>query len=129
MGVFTWFVRKRQQMPSSPFHIKVDLSHHSNFHENKKRLQKLSSVFSKNAFKWLLLSFLLVWLVGIALFASSNSTASDIQGNQVEFNTSRQFDFQTEFEQRFEKMKVMSIDQKKILEEINVNLINLKMNK
>merc|ERR1712156_535461 len=117
MGVFTWFVRKRQQMPSSPFHIKVDLSHHSNFHENKKRLQKLSSVFSKNAFKWLLLSFLLVWLVGIALFASSNSTASDIQGKNVEFNTSRQFDFQIipEFEERFEKMKIMSINQKNIL--------------
>ena len=42
-------------------------------------------MFSKNAFKWLLLSFLLVWLVGIALFASSNSTASDIQGKNFNY--------------------------------------------
>ena len=49
----------------------------------------------------------------------------------MEFDTSRQFDFQTisEFEERFEKMKVMSINQKNILEDISVNLSNLKMNK
>ena len=34
-AVFPYVVRKRQQMPS-PSHFKVDLSHHSNFHANKK---------------------------------------------------------------------------------------------
>merc|ERR1712051_139203 len=134
-------VRKRQQMPS-PSHFKVDLSHHSNIlHANKKVkhvfhiLQKLSDVFNKNAFKWLLLSFLLVWLVGIAVFASSSTSSSDIQGNQVELNVTRQFssvlDLQsiTTIQERFEKMKILSDKQKYILGNLSKNLSDMKLNK
>merc|ERR1712008_273017 len=111
-------------MPSSPSHFKVDLSHHPNFHENK----KLSDVFNKNSFKWLLLSFLLVWLVGIAVFASSSTSSSDIQGNQVELNVTGQFssvlDLQsiTTIQERFEKMKILSEKQKYILGNLSKNL-------
>ena len=83
-------IRKRQQMPSSS-HFKVDLRnlHQSHFHSNNKvqnifHLQKFCHI--KNAFKWFLLSFLFMWLVGIAFFASSSTNSSDIiQGKNFNY--------------------------------------------
>ena len=78
-------IRKRQQMPSSS-HFIVDLRalHQSHFHSNNKvqNIFHLQKFCYKNAFKWFLLSFLFMWLVGIAFFAS---TSSDIQGKNFNY--------------------------------------------